>query len=67
MANCNLLLTNGDDVLLTSASFLTLTSTCASTGVVDPIRRRFRQDTDARDLLANRPTGSRGRETTWWD
>lgn len=32
-----------------------------------PIRRRHRTDTDARDLSANRPTGPRGRETTWWD
>ena len=66
MANCGLLLTSGDQCLLTSGSYLTLTSTCSTSAII-PIRRVYRTDTDARDLTTLRPSGPRGRETTWWD
>lgn len=52
-----------------SPATITLTAQALGFSAADPapIRRRHRTDTDARDPSANRPTGPRGRETTWWD
>lgn len=57
-----ILLESGDVALLESEDAWLLESATPTV----PVRRRFRQET-GRDTLASRPSGARGRETTWWD
>jgi hypothetical protein len=58
MANCNLLLTSGDQLLQTNnTDLMTLTEDC--TAAVIPIRRIYRTD-------SGRPEAPRGRYATDW-